>query len=323
MGPLCQEVCQVETHGQLLDLLRVSPPFEVTIADLATLLSLDASAINGLRPPAATTPLVVATDLRPEDSISALRQLRIYSMVVKSPPFDAHELAVILDSVRNPAQGFGLVLHFDQTMEMYSLNARTRESKNEVVDRVINYFATNGFEIHELYDVRLILEELINNAFYHAFRLEDGSEKYHLGSLKALAPGEEVRIEFGNAGSIVGFTVTDNAGTLHPDTILERFERQYKKHGLFDERGRGLYISRMLATNLFFNIQEGRRTQVVAIFREKDRKQRVKPLIINFASASSLPPEPVRPATPKSAVPPPPPQPVPPLSLHELHEDLD
>jgi anti-sigma regulatory factor (Ser/Thr protein kinase) len=326
LRPLCSTLLVTSDLSNLLDHLAPEPKTDLVVADLETFLAAGDEAIERLRPTHNRIPLLVATHLKPEDYISPVREKRLYQVLVKTPPFDRHELAVILDSAVDPSHGFGLASHFWHTLEMYSLTATSRRSKNEVVERVINHFATNGFEIHELYDVRLILEELINNAFFHAFFDEKGKEKYHLAHFDSLETGEQVRVDFGNAGGVVGFAVTDNAGTLHPDRILERYERQYKRHGIFDESGRGLYICRMLASSLFFNIHERRRTQVVAVFREKDRRTRLKPLIINFTGAGDEARDPFLhseavqelPGRPTSARPA-----AKPFSLRDLHEDFD
>lgn len=335
--PVCGDLRVVRSHEDLLACVSPERSVDILIADLACLLSLGDAGVARIRSAAGSVPLLTVTDLRPEDYITDVRRLSIHTVIVKSPPFDTHDLSIIFDSAVDPARGFGLVIHFDHTLEMYSLTANTRETKNEAIERVINHFATNGFEIHDLYDVRLILEELVNNAFYHAFRNEEGGEKYTLGNFVSLAPHEMVRIDFGNAGDVVGFSVTDNAGTLKPDVILDKMERQYKKHGLFDESGRGLYISRMLATTLFVNIQEGQRTQIIAVFRERDRKQRLKPLVINYAKAGTFPRDPARTerlatsaAAPPSSAPTsasaPPSSSAPtvePVSVQDIHEDFD
>jgi|GEM_PF-632396 len=258
---------------------------QLIVADLETLLTLGESQILTWLGSSPRPPLAIATDMDPEHYLGHLRRLRLHHLIVKSGPFFPEEFGLLLDCAISPIRGFGLLSHFAQTLEMYSLTFATRDEKSDAIERVINHFATVGFVIHELYDVRLILEEITNNALFHAFRNPDGSEKYNMSTFQGLDSGETVRIDYGHAMNVVGFAVTDNAGTLDPDMILYKLERQYNREGLFDLGGRGLYLSRLLASTFFFNIEKGLRTQIVASFREKDSRKRPKPITINALQA--------------------------------------
>jgi hypothetical protein len=198
------------------------------------------------------------------------------------------DLSHFLEMIVEPAAGFGLIRYLDATIEMYCLNVRTLEQKNEAIERVINHFATAGFDVHRLYNVRLILEETINNALFHAFLDATGEEKYTLADFDGLKdPNEVVKVEYGSDRRHLGFTVTDTAGTLTVPLVLSKFERQLKSHGIFDQAGRGLYLSRLLTSNLIINIEPRLRTQVVALFDERGDSLPSKPFIVNWAGEQS------------------------------------
>ncbi|MEO8377479.1 MAG: ATP-binding protein [Candidatus Sumerlaeota bacterium] len=216
-----------------------------------------------------------------EGNLMDLRRWGIFHAAIKIPAVNADEVALFLDCVRNPANGFGLSRYLSNTVEMYNLPIETFEEKNRSIERVINHFATAGFDIHELFDVRLILEEALNNAFFHAFKNEKGEEKYQLGKCTRLDPGDKIRVEYGNNAILAGFAVMDNAGQLSIRTILDKLERQYNKEGVFDERGRGLYLSRLMSSRVIFSLEPGKRTQLIALFDETRRQNRPKPFFIN------------------------------------------
>lgn len=226
--------------------------------------------------------LALVTDSDLDAYIFHLRAWGITQSFVKTPPVDPEELLHFLCMVADPLSGFGLVRCLRSTIQVYSLAIDSIASKVSAIERVTNHFATQGFEVHELYDVRLILEEATNNAFYHAFQTAAGEERYSPRSFTRLAAGESVRIEYGSDAERVGFSVTDNSGRLRVDTIIGKLERQMNKDGVFDESGRGLYLSRLLTTRLLVNIQEGRRTQLVAIFDGTRRSERPKPFLLNY-----------------------------------------
>lgn len=216
-----------------------------------------------------------------EPNFMDLRRWGVLHAIIKAPPVNEDEVAQFLDCVRNPANGFGLSRYLTNTVEMYNLPIETFEEKNRSIERVINHFATAGFEIHELFDVRLILEEALNNAFFHAFRNEKGEEKYQIGKCSRLDPADKIRVEYGNNASLAGFAVMDNAGKLSIRTILDKLERQYNKEGVFDERGRGLYLSRLMSSRVIFSLEPGKRTQIIALFDETRRQNRPKSFMVN------------------------------------------
>jgi len=219
-----------------------------------------------------------------ESYISHLTKWGFTQSFSRHPPVHPLDLSHFLEMIVEPAAGFGLIRYLDATIEMYCLQVRTLEQKNEAIERVINHFATCGFDVHRLYNVRLILEETINNALFHAFLNATGEEKYTLADFDGLQePGEVVKIEYGSDRRHLGFTVTDTAGTLSVPVILSKFERQLKSHGIFDQAGRGLYLSRLLTSTLIVNIEPHLRTQIVALFDERGDSLASKPFILNWA----------------------------------------
>ncbi len=264
----------------VLDLLLENPG-AMALLDTSTLLESPTSQVRRLVDFRSKNPLALATDRNLEDYFHGIREWGILQSIVKTPPVDSWEVGHFLRIVRNPLSGFGLMSWLASTVQMFSLAIRTIPEKVAAIERVTNHFATCGFGVHELYNVRLILEEIINNALFHAFRDEDGGEKYSIAEFESLGEGETVRIEYGSDSSVVGFSVTDNAGTLPVSVILDKLERQLHHDGVFDESGRGLHLSRLLASRLAFNVETNRRTQLVAVFGTRDRPDRARPLMIN------------------------------------------
>lgn len=226
--------------------------------------------------------MALITDGDIEEYLMDMRRWGLLQIAVKNDPLEEHEVEFFVECVIDPLNGFGLCRYLSQTVEMYNLSVATIMEKNVAVERVINHFATANFEIHDLYDVRLILEEVLNNSFFHAFKTPSGEEKYNIHTFKHLEAGEKIRIEYGSNARVAGFTVTDNAGSLSVRTVMNKLERQFNREGLFDVSGRGLYLSRMLSSSFVINIEEGKRTQVIALFDERRRMPRPKPFMVNY-----------------------------------------
>lgn len=226
--------------------------------------------------------MALVTGERLENYIDRLRHWGLTQVFVKQPPVSLKDIDHFLRMVENPASGFGLISYLASTVEMYSLSVNSLDSKTVAIERVMDHFSGWGFNHQELYDVRLILEETINNAIFHAFQTAEGEEKYTVRDFDNLAPEESVRVEYGSDSTCVGFSITDNAGVLPIRVILQKLERQLNQDGVFEDSGRGLYLSRMLSTRMIINIEHKCRTQVIVMFDRERGIDRPKPFVINY-----------------------------------------
>lgn len=226
------------------------------------------------------------TDTYLEDYLDDLKRIGIYQVAVKTRSFAEHLFHEFLACIENPKNGFGLMNYMQQTCEVHRKTAKNLDEKHICINAVIDHFATNGYDVHELYDVRLVLEELLNNAFFHAFKNAAGKDKYHITDFTAFSPGEEVTVEFASSAITAGFSVSDSAGSLSLSTVFHKLERQFTRDGLFDESGRGLYLCRILSSVSIINIDETHQTQIIALFDERRRLKEPKPFIINYVPST-------------------------------------
>ncbi|MDX2176118.1 MAG: ATP-binding protein [Candidatus Sumerlaeia bacterium] len=258
------------------------------LLDWDTLRDTPTSALGGLRDLRGRVPMAAVAGQPYEDHFSDLRRWGILQVGVKAPPLDDFEFGLFLRSVRAPIEGFGLLRYMANTCQVHSLAIRTIHGKIEAIERAINHFATIGFNIHELYDVRLTLEELCNNALFHAFRTPGGAEKYSIREFMQLDDGESVRLDFGSDGATTGFAVTDSSGSLPVRVILAKLERHFNREGLLDDSGRGLYLTRMLSSQMIVNIERGRRTQFIVLFDDRRKSPRPKPFVVNYVGTDTF-----------------------------------
>lgn len=285
-----QQVARVETHPTLESLLRAAAEEkpELYLLDVDTLQHSPTSHMEELLFQRRTMPMGLASTGSIDSCLSDLRRWGILQVCVKDADAQPKELAAFVDCIIRPEDGFGLIRYMTHTVNLYSVSIATLPQKNDAIERALNHFATCGFDVHELYDVRLTLEELANNALFHAFRTETGAEKYTIRHFKGLEPGETVRMEYGSDGETTGFSVTDNAGSLSIKTILMKIERQLNREGLYDDSGRGLYLTRMLSSQMVFNLEKGKRTQLVVLFDERRKQNKPKPFLINYVGPDTF-----------------------------------
>lgn len=77
--------------------------------------------------------------------------------------------------------------------------------------------------------VTSVLEELLTNAFYHAYHLSNGKEKYERTKVANLETAEAIRIQFGVKKGGVFLSVEDKAGTFSFKHLQNALKRCYSK----------------------------------------------------------------------------------------------
>ncbi|HKE19677.1 MAG TPA: hypothetical protein VKB80_32595 [Kofleriaceae bacterium] len=121
--------------------------------------------------------------------------------------------------------------------------------------------------------VSLVADELFTNAVYNAPRDGDGKPRYaHVNRREkiVLEPSEYVRVEFGSDGRTFGMAVTDSFGALVPSSLRGSIERCIARQDPIENKpggaGIGLYAALCHADHLVFNLDPGRRTEVIALW---------------------------------------------------------
>jgi len=188
------------------------------------------------------------------------------------PMLDERELLVTCEKVlkRNIfgiekyVGSWGVVLHRTTLTKLADKSAVLQKFEQFLVGLDVPETITQG--------IITVAEELILNAVIHAPRLPDGSPKYeHVGPRPDLVldPGEEVHIAWGCDGQRLMLSVTDNFGRLEKATLRSYLTRAFEGVQLQPENkasgaGLGLSISLRSIHQLIFNIQDQKRTEVVA-----------------------------------------------------------
>jgi len=258
--------------------------FELILVDFEIFKESDAALNASIMQHQTTARIGLISTPDTEHYLPFLLKWRCFHVLPKLPFYNARDVLLFVENILEPSNAFGLARYLSDEADWSRERIANRSDKNRIIEDAVNYFASCEYEIHELYDVRLIIEEAINNALYHAFRDEQGGEKYRPDTFETLAIGEEMWMEYGSDATTIGFSATDNRGDLSPEVIINKLARQYNKEGLFDESGRGLYLARVFSSQIIFNIEKKKRTQIVCLFYEK-RLNIPKPFSINFIDA--------------------------------------
>jgi anti-sigma regulatory factor (Ser/Thr protein kinase) len=100
-----------------------------------------------------------------------------------------------------------------------------------------------------------ILEELVSNALFHAYRKRDGEAKYQRRQLASLDTKEKIALQYKTMGEGIYLSVTDQGGSLLFSHVASAFQRCYgDKNGQIEAKeggaGLGLYMAFEMSTHV-------------------------------------------------------------------------
>jgi CheY-like chemotaxis protein/anti-sigma regulatory factor (Ser/Thr protein kinase) len=227
--------------------------------------------------PKIRTALLTSSDI--DEYVDFARGSAVCSIIPKAIPFNFAEVErVIMGLLTGEIFGLGRYLRKEDGVVAGTYcvksSGEAHEVRDKIVEEVEGKFSGSG-------DTRLVLDEILTNAIYHAPINENGSEKYALFSDVTLEPSEYVYVEFGHDSEKYGISVLDKCGALTRETVLSKMERQIKGQGDMDDSGRGLHMCRLFADRLIVNIERGKRTEIVMLNFLGGKYSGYKPLYIN------------------------------------------
>lgn len=226
--------------------------------------------------PSTKTALITAYNV--DEYIQASKEFSITNIIPKTVPFNFAELDFIVKGlVTGDIFGLGRYLLNDGSILEKHIITSTMDSR-KVQDHLIGLFqkkfGTSG-------DMKLILDEIITNAMYHAPVHPDGTEKYQEFNDVTLEPHEFIDVECGYDSEKYAVSITDRQGHLTKEMVLYKIERQITGEGLLDDSGRGIHMSRLFADRMIININPKKTTEVILINYFSNKYRGYKPLYIN------------------------------------------
>jgi CheY-like chemotaxis protein len=271
------QVYTAESGTRALELLE-DHPVDLVISDINMPGMKGYALLNEVRTryPSMKTALITAYNT--DDFIRIAKQNSIASIIPKSTPFNFDEFDAQVDALMT-GQVFGLPRYLQPgyTIEDTYVIRDSREIdhvENMIVEQLPGPRRSEPF-------IRVLLEELITNAIYHAPVAADGSRKYPKHGMVQLEDGEEVTVTVGRDSEKWGVSVLDRGGRLTFERVLYHLDRHANAEGVFDESGRGLHMSRLFADRLVLNIQKNVATEAISLMYIEKTYIGFKPLYIN------------------------------------------
>lgn len=277
-------VVVAESLVHLLDLLR-SEERSVVLLEGGVIAESDLELAARI-PDLPTRPVVVALGLKDSmgAAITMARRLGLGCAFTADCLSYKSELAQFVHWLDIGGPRTGLASHLEEAAQIRGYRLIEKPDKGAVIDSVLDLLSQVNADRSFIFDLRLIMEEVLNNAIYHAFRDQRGNEKYSIGSFQEIGDGEEINVEAGYDSRTMGIAIADNQGKLSRDTILNKLGRHLSVQGLLDENGRGLYLTYSLGGRVIFNLHRGKLTELVVLFPTSPEawpeKSPLKPILI-------------------------------------------
>ena len=226
--------------------------------------------------PFAAVALITAYNI--DTYVRTARQYDICNIIPKTTPFNFTELKLLIDGLLTK-NIFGLARYLlpEHTM-LESFCIRSSQEAKSVREAVTAMFTG---KLGDAGNMKLILDEIITNAIYHAPTLPDGTQKYQEFAPVDLKPEEYVFLECGYDAEKYGIAVVDNMGRLTKETVLYRIDRQIAGEGILDDSGRGIHMSRLFSDRMIINIAPKMKTEIILMNYFSHKYRGYKPLYIN------------------------------------------
>ena len=271
------DITTAETGEEALAILK-DHRFDLVISDINMPGISGPQLLSEIRNLYSGTKTALITAYNVDEYIKTAKEYSITNIIPKTVPFNFTELDLIVHGLVS-GDIFGLsryLLDQGTILETHVIKstADARKVQDHIVDLFESKFGTSG-------DMKLILDEIITNAIYHAPTHADGTEKYQEFNDIALEPHEFIYIECGFDKEKYAVSVTDCQGRLTKETVLYKIERQITGEGLLDDSGRGIHMSRLFADRMVINIDPNKKTEVILINYFSNKYRGYKPLYIN------------------------------------------
>lgn len=225
-----------------------------------------------------STKIMLITAYNVDDYIRIAKEYNISNIIPKTVPFNYGELESFVEGLLT-GDVFGIskyLIDGGSIISDYCIKSSedARTVREEVTEIIGEKFGKDG-------DIKLIMDEMITNAIYHAPVNPDGSPKYKEYFPVQLEETEYVYVCLGYDSEKYAVSVTDNQGHLKKETVLYRIDRHLRGEGMLDDSGRGIHMSRLFADRLIINISPNIKTEAIIINYFANRYNGYKPLSIN------------------------------------------
>ena len=281
---------------QALMTLAMSPDLDLLITDikLPEMNGLELGRLaRKLRP---NIPIILITSYDVNEFIDVIREHGFSQIITKHGRMSLREIEVTIEKMLS-GDIFGVKKYFPQLEEvevglrnfprpfangvLYTTRITTLHERGEISDRIAAQLKSQKRASEAT--IKLVLDEITSNAMFRAPTNDLGEFKYQTKNQQEdiLHTHQDIRLDeedhftlqFGICDEWIILCCIDPHGRLTKKEILYRLHRHLSTDpetgmpaGLHDSHGRGIFLLREQLSSVVFNIDRGRRTEVICFY---------------------------------------------------------
>lgn len=290
------DVQSCTTAEQALMILAMSPDIDLMVTDVKL------PGMNGfelgrlarkLRP---NIPIVLITSYDVNEFIDVIREHGFSQIITKHGRMSLKEIEVTIEKMLSN-DIFGVKKYFPQMQDqditlrtfprpfancvLYRTKIRSLHERGEITDRIAAQFKSQKKASEAT--IKLVLDEITSNAMFRAPINDFGEFKYQTKNMHEdillthqdiiLDDEDHFTLQFGVCDEWIIMSCLDPHGRLTKKEILYRLHRHLATDaetgmpaGLHDSHGRGIFLLREQLSSVVFNLERGRRTEVICFY---------------------------------------------------------
>lgn len=281
---------------QALMILAMSPDIDLLITDIKL------PEMNGLelgrlaRKLRQAIPVILITSYDVNEFIDVIREHGFSQVITKHGRMSLREIEIAIEKTLT-GDIFGVKKYFPELQELpvtlrhfprpfangvlYTTRIGSLHEKGEITDKIALQLKSQKRAPESV--IKLVLDEITSNAMFRAPINDHGEFKYQTKSQhedilhkhQDIILDEEDRftLQFGILDDWIILCCIDPHGRLTKKEILYRLHRHLSADpttglpaGLHDSHGRGIFLLREQLSSVVFNIERGRRTEVICLY---------------------------------------------------------
>lgn len=258
----------------------LATPFDLVLSDISMPRITGIELLKRLESACPDTHRVLLTAHTLEEYIDLLVGNNLSCVLTKTVPFPVDEVLTTVESLLT-RQIFGIERHLHEIRSRSKLVVRNHQEMVQACE-TLSEVASQRRRHHLL----TVLNEMVTNAIYYGAMDLPGDRKETWKHDFQIPEELAVEIELAEGDDRKVITILDHGGRLERKTVLHWLHRQMSQDqnglplGIFDNHGRGFYISRTFSDRLSISIERGKRCEIAMILYNEAPPMGEKPLVI-------------------------------------------
>jgi hypothetical protein len=209
------------------------------------------------------------------------------------PKLQIHDLQTVVHKLSSPCI-FGLKQYFPKDTDLHSVTISDSHLKNDYIDEILDRLKEH---LTPSTNARLgnILEEMMMNVLWDAPRDEHGEPLYNHVSRRTriqLTPEQAGTVTVGLHGKQLGISCSDPFGAITLNKIIQYLNKCYYSEQQIGSEGAGaglgLYMIYNLSENFTINVEKGKRTEFILLFKTHNAlKKKHRPKSFHYYERSN------------------------------------